>query len=101
MRAKRAAERAAPFLEALAALHFEADRPATWQASGDYTKGREPLEEWRKQAADVLCVAKSIHRMQPCIWIEARKRLRVDPRDKLESLRLLIDEPIPGARRVI
>jgi hypothetical protein len=89
-RTRKLVETLQPYTEMLAALHFESDRPSTWDGQRLYSEGHQPLEDMRKLAGELLCTAKSIFRAQPDPWVAARKALRENPNDKLEALTTLI-----------
>jgi hypothetical protein len=98
-KAEQMAMAAKPYLEVVSALCFASDRPSQWEAAGDYDQGDKPFKDIRERAGAVLSMAKSISRMQPDIWVEARKALQADAYAKLTELDAIEDHEQTGSRR--
>jgi hypothetical protein len=91
-RGKEIVSQLAPIKLALAALWSEPDRPSSWDQQRVFAEGRRPLAETREAVAAFLRSTNDVERTQPDPWIEARDRLRNNPRTELSELDALLSE---------
>jgi hypothetical protein len=86
---KKLCEQVAPFLEHCSSLWSEPSRPLNFESQIDWNSSHAPLEAARKDAREAIMASMLIQRTDD-IWADARRALKANPADKLESLQVLI-----------